>query len=1487
MSSIDERVVRLSFDNGQFQQGVASTLASLDKLNKGLKLEGATKGFSDVTAASQKVSFKNIEDGVSTIADKFSVLSRIATGALEEIGRKAFTIGSQMVKDMTFAPVMDGFHEYETKLNSIQTILANTQAAGTTLKDVTATLNELNHYSDQTIYNFGEMAKNIGTFTAAGVDLKTSAAAIKGIANLAALSGSNSQQASTAMYQLSQAISSGKVSLEDWNSVVNAGMGGTVFQRALAMNAEKMGTLAKGAVKLKGEMQNVTIAGESFRNSIMAEPGKESWLTSEVLTRTLSQFTGDLTDAELAAQGFNAEQIKAIQSQAAMAKSAATEVKTLSQLMGTLKESLGSGWAQTWELIFGDFTEAKGLFTGISNTLGAIVQNSADSRNKMIQDWKDLGGRTALIDGIGNAFKALVSVLKPIGQAFREIFPKKTGQDLLEMTQRFRDFTEKLKIGSGTAEKLKRVFAGLFAILDIGWEGLKAVVGGIGKLLSLIVGHSGGFLNLAAEAGDFFVAIRKGLQQTDAFHKILVKLGEVLVVPINLLRTLKEHISGLFDGFKGEDAAKSVGGVAEKLSPIARFFDALSSGGDKLNGMFDKFLSNLPTVMDRVISFFKNLGQAVSDGITSLFDDINFDAVLKVINTGLLAGLIVMIKGFMGSFGGGGGGPIDTIKESIDALTDTLGALQSTLRAATLLEIAAAVLMMAIAADRLAKIDSDALKKALKAMAGMLTELLGTMAIMGKIGMGGFISMALGMLIVATSIDILTVAVKALSELSWKELAKGLVGTATLLLGVAVAAKIMSGTGSLISTGLGLLILAGAIKVLVTAVSDLSGFSWEELAKGLIGVGTLLLSLALFTKLADADKGGFSQGLGILLLAAGIKILVSAVQDFSQMSWGEIGKGLTTLAGALTAIAIALKLIPPEAVFSAAGVLLVAASLKLIGDAIGDMGKMDWKTIGKGLTTLAGALVLIAGALKLLPPSSLLSAAAIFTVAASLQLIGDALGQMAGMSWEEIAKGLITLAGALGIIAFGVNMMVGALPGAAAMLVVSASLLIMAGVLQMYAGMTWAEIGQGFLVLAGVFAAFAVAGLLLGPLVPILLALGVAITLLGVGMLAAGAGVLLFAAGLTAISIAGTAAAAALIAIVSGLISLLPLVFEQLGLAIIAFAEAISTAGPKFTEAIVVVLTAIMDAIVQLTPKIVTTLLNLLAALLSTLISYIPRLTDAGMKILLGFLQGVANNIAKVVATAVTVAVKFLEGISQKLPEIIQAGFDLIINFINGVANAIRDNSKKLGEAGGNLASALVEGMINGLAGAAGKVLERVANLASSMVDKAKSIFKVFSPSRVFFAIGEYVAEGLALGVDKKTDMAVKSAENLGESSLSAFKNSIKGFSDTIEGDLDTTYTITPVLDLSEVKKSSEQIPKWLDTGRLNAIAASVTHSRAAAFGYQNNQDQSSPSDVVDPQNGSAFTFNQYNSSPKALSTADIYRQTKNQLSIAREALPV
>jgi tape measure domain-containing protein len=406
-TEVDRKVVELSFDNSKFEKNIKKSQQSLNQFKSDLDFKDSAKSISVLTSAIESITLKPLENSVATVRESFNLLYRTVDNVMDRIANKIVDTGKKYAEMFTVAPITAGFEEYETQMGAIQTILANTSSKGSTLDDVNKSLNELNKYADLTIYNFTEMTRNIGTFTAAGIDLETSTRAIQGIANLAAVSGSTSQQASTAMYQLSQALAAGALKLQDWNSVVNAGMGGEVFQNALKDTAKTYGVAVDEIIEKAG----------SFRESL-----KEGWITSEILTETLSKFTtsgvneylakvtgtslqtveamrknalasSDVTEqyhkmaAELAKSGkISEDQAYQLLNMSTTAENAATKVKTFTQLIDTLTEAVGSGWTMTWQLIVGDFEEAKGFFTDISDMLSGVINDASDARNAIVND---------------------------------------------------------------------------------------------------------------------------------------------------------------------------------------------------------------------------------------------------------------------------------------------------------------------------------------------------------------------------------------------------------------------------------------------------------------------------------------------------------------------------------------------------------------------------------------------------------------------------------------------------------------------------------------------------------------------------------------------------------------------------------------------------------------------------------------------------------------------------------------------------------------------------------------------------------------------------------------------------------------------------------------------------------------------------------------------------------------------------------------------
>ena len=1257
-TTIDERVVEMRFDNKQFEQNIQTSLSSLDKLKKSLNLEGAAKGLETVNDAANKCSgnMSPLSNAVETVRVRFSALEVMAITALQNITNSALAAGKNLVSAFTIDPIKTGFEEYETQINAVQTILANTSSKGTTLDQVNNALDELNHYADMTIYNFTEMTRNIGTFTAAGVDLDTSVAAIKGIANLAAVSGSNSQQASTAMYQLSQALAAGTVKLQDWNSVVNAGMGGQVFQDALKETAKVHGIAIDEMIKDEG----------SFRETL-----SKGWLTSDILTETLAKFTGDLNEDQLRTMGYTDDQIKSIMEMGKTANDAATKVKTFTQLFDTLKEAAQSGWTQSWEIIVGDFEEAKELLTEVSDTFSAVINASADARNKMLQDWKDLGGRTMMIEAVKNVFEGLVSVAKPVREAFNEIFPPMTGKQLAEITERIRDLTAKFKMGEESSKNLKNTFKGVFAVLDIVGQAFEAVAGGVGELIGLFLPAGNGVLSLTGSFGEYLVKLDETVKKTDIFGKAVSTVVDIVKTVITFVKTAGEKVKEFgkaagekfdFPGFelfhsfleRVHDRMAQIGDGAGKMkSGVIVAFEMMGEALEKC-----KFLK----VMEALWTAVKVIAGGIADAVGTMMGTLaeklgnaDFSGVLDILNSIAVGGIALSVSKFLKS-----------VTEPLEGVRGCFEAYQTNLKAGTLLKIGAAIALLAGSIVAISLIDSDKLSASLGAITVLFANLLGAMAIFNKISSDtGKVSKACtAMIAMSVAVSILAGALKKVSDLDWGELARGLVGIAGLTTIVVASSKAMASSQKQVMKGATSLIIFGAaIKILASACEDLSKLQWDELGRGLTGVGVLFAEIAVFLRVAKFNGKMISTATGIVILSAAMKVLASACKDFGQMEWSEIGKGLAGIGGLLAELAVFTNLAGNAKHVMSTGVALIAigAAMKIFASAVKDFGQLQWDEIGRGLTAMGGALAEVAIAVNLMPKNMIGIGTGLVIVGGALETIANCMSKFGGMQWEEIGRGLTVMGGALAELAISLNFMKGTLGGSAALLVASGALAVLAPVLSILGALSWEAIAKGLISIAGAFTIIGVAGAVLTPLVPTILALsgafaliGVGVLTIGAGLLAAGTGLSAFAIGFTALATAGAAGATAIVAaltvIVTGIAGLIPAVLTKVGEGIIAICKVIAAGAPAIGEAVKAVVLTLIDVFVSCVPQLADGALQLVVGVLAALVTYTPQIVDLAFKFLIGILDGIASN----------------------LPSLIKAGVDVLVAFFAGIVDALR-----------------------------------------------------------------------------------------------------------------------------------------------------------------------------------------------------------------------
>lgn len=1313
MATIDERVVKMRFDNAGFKGGISETISLLDRFKSKLNLKGASQGIDDVQSSVNRFNLNPLTAGVNSAQNSFNALRAVAFGAFASIGAKAAETGTQLVHTLTLKPAMEGFQEYELKMGSIQTILANTQSKGTTLDDVKSSLSELNTYADKTIYNFGDMTRNIGLFTNAGLGIEESTSMIKGFSNAAAASGTNATAAAGAAYQLSQGLSSGYLTAMDWMSLTNAGMGNKNMQQDLISIADAMGTFENGS-------SSAEEATKDFKNTL----ADGQWLTKDVMSTYLQAMAGDLDEAALKAKGLSDETIKSIMQNAKTGEEAATKIRTLSQLTGTIQEEIGSGWTDTWELIFGDFEEATDLFSGIHDAIAPAIDASSKFRNEILKSFADIGGRKALFDGIGESFKFLGDLLKPIGQAFSEVFGR--GRDAADFARQlkslsvtFRDFAKGLSVSSETADKIKRTFKGLFAVFSIAGQIIGAVVKAIFGLVGATAGASGGFLSITASIGDFLVKIDEGLRSSNILNSVLGGLGSVLKIVASAFGVVGNAIGNFITG--GEDG----------VNVFTRLKDAASSVLDFLSGFSER-------VNDALQNGSQNLGKlpwAKILGVGSLVGI--FAYIRKIMKNGLDVNVATGVFDSLKETLGAAKESFEGVSGIFDSVTESLDTMQQSLKADILLKIAAAVGILALSLVALANVPAGDLAKAAAAIAVLTAELTGAMFVLTKINPKNVMtvqSLAGAMIAVATAVLILASAVKKLSELSWGELIKGLAGVAASMGILAGGLRLMPDKSSMIRMGTGLILVATALNVMVSAVRSMSDMSWGEMIQGLAGVGGALVILAGGLRLMPKEQM-MSTGAGLILVGAGLKVIASAVQSFGSMDLSTLVQGVLGVGGALAVLAGTLRLMPNNMMATGAGLVVVGAGLQVISGAVSKLGSLDTMSLVKGLAGIGGSLVIIAGAMQIMPKNMVVTAAGLIMVASALTTISQAVISMGGMSWGEIAKGLVALGGSLAILAAGLYAMSGALAGAAALTVASVGISMLASAVMMLSTLDLGGIFTALGALGGAIAVVAVAALALSPAVPAMFGLGAALALIGASVMAAGAGMALFASSLSLL--AGPASAG--IQVLQKMFELIPELLKALAEGITEFIVTLGANAEKIIGAvgslISKLLTSVLDIIITAAPKIGEALVSIGKTLLQTIIDLTPKIVEAVVTLLKELLQGIQTIAPQFVETFVTIARSVLDAIVQVVPEIGEALTAIVKTFLETISQAIVTLVEKILEGVRTIAPQITETFVTIAQSILDAINRVVPQIAETFVTIAKSILDAIN--QVVPQIGE------------------------------------------------------------------------------------------------------------------------------------------------------
>lgn len=1386
---VDERVVEMRFNNALFESKVQQTMRSLAALNEKLMFKGAEKGFEKVSDSSEKVKFNALLNALDNLSQKFSAVEVIGVTALMRITNQAVDAGERLVKALSLDPIISGFQEYETQINAVQTILANTSSKGTTLDQVNAALDELNHYADLTIYNFTEMTRNIGTFTAAGVDLNTSVSAIKGIANLAAVSGSTSQQASTAMYQLSQALASGTVKLQDWNSVVNAGMGGQVFQDALKETARVHGIAIDSMIKKEG----------SFRETL-----SKGWLTSSILTETLQKFTGDLNEETLKSIGYTDEQIKKIMEMGKTANDAATKVKTFSQLKDTLTEALQSGWTQTWQTIIGDFEEAKELFTRFSDVFSDLINKSSEARN------------TVLAGGLNTGWQQLSTALGDSADFYSQMLEKvmlANGPISQKQIDDAGSFVKALQQGGVSAEQLqnglKESYKQLSVLGALSDDALKAKkldpaqVRSLAKsfeevnqkvadgsldldIYSKKIGELSGREHLIESIWNVFEALEKVVEPVarawqkifspitaDQIYNIAKSIDEFtakLSISDETADKIERTFSGIFavlNVWKNMllTVSKVLGEVFNAVSPLAGgFLSITASLGDCLVEManavnnsktFKTTLDGIHWIIGKVsegMQTFAGVLTDVSNNVSVVFDPLKtlgewFENFISFITPKLkwLADKIGEIfeelgSGASGAFGNLNGnalwgfanagmiaGLIAGIKGFLEAFKDIGSTVKDT--------IGGVAELLNKLGEAVTAWKNNKNAETLKTISTAVAILAGSLVVLSMVKPERLAASTGAMIALFAE---LLVALAIYDEIAKK------------------TKKVGKGTSSMVVMAAGVLILTSALK-------KISEIETEKLLTSVIALGAVMAELvAAQVAISKWAKDGAKHAMSMLAMAAAVRVLAEAVEQLADLGWDGIEKGLIAVAGLLAEVAAfsGLSNFGGLTAGKAVGILILAAALSVLEKSVSAFSKMPVDELQNGIGVLGAILGEIAVFSMLSNPAEhvLSTATALTILSGGLLILSNALANLGGMTLGQIGVALAAMAGGLIEMGVALTLVKGSLGSATSFLIMSVVLNALVSPLKSLGEMSLEEIGHGLLAVGGALGIFAIAVGTMSLAGPIVIAVSAALSLLAGSfalLLGTMAAVSLMPLRVEALVVALGTLGSAIGVFIAGVIAGLGTAAGSIAIAIaeiiVAVCNAIAQAVPAIGNALAQLIVAICNVIVQCSEPIGQALFTLGTVVIQTIIDLIAWAWDGG-----GEGGGIKGALSELLGNIVA-------WLSEHLNP---------INLFGGLLGTISGFFGKIGEY-------MSQGLANGLnTGASVQIANNgVQTLCNKVKDFFRNAFGINSPSTWMRELGQWFAPGLINGLNGTASIAKLNA------GTKVFGENVKsGLSGTFDG---------------------------------------------------------------------------------------------------------
>ena len=933
--TVDERVVSMQFDNSKFEKNVKTSITTLEKLKNALKLEDAANGFKSIDTAAKNVSLDGIAAGVESLQRRFSTLGIVGMTAITNVTNSMMRLAKKSTSFLTDGIINGG----KTRAMNLEN--AHFQLQGL-LKDeekVSAVMKNVNDSVDGTAYSLDSAAKVASQFAASGMRAGDKMfTSLRAVAGVAAMTNSSYDEIGRIFTQVA---GNGRLMGDELLQLSSRGM------NAAATLASYMTKVGNGAKVTEADVRDMVSKGkvsfELFSSAMDDAFGEHAKKANET-------FSGAMSNVKASLARIGAEFVSPL----------VVQNGPLVEFFNVLRERIN---------------DIKSNIGPLSNMFVNAISSMAVSATKFLKNLnltEPFKVFYNVIDIIKNVFSGIWSIIKPIGQAFSEIFSSNMIKNLLGITEVIKDFTSKLKLSGSASENLKNTWKGLFSVLDIIGQTIAAVFSSIARLIGVSGFESLNevLLNITGTLGKGITDFRNYLNEIDVFG---ITIGKATDFIENIIRKLKE-----FAGAMKNTLINSTG--------------------------------------------FKNITSAIQ-GISDAFFKLDFEKGFSILNQGIFTSILLGIRNFVAGFKSieapfkEFNGVLENVKGILDDVRGCLKAYQDQLKAGTLLKIAGAVGILAGSILVISSVDSESLGRSLTAMTVLFGELIGSLSVLSKIStsMTGVTKSCAAMISISISISILAGALKKISSIDLDGIGKGLIGVGALMAEISVFLKVTKFNGKMMSISAGIVILSSAILILSEAVKKFAGVSWEGIFKGLTGIGILLAELTLFTKYTGDSKNIISTGVAILLFGEAMRLFTMSIKSLGDMQWDGISKGLSTFGLVLLGLTIALNRMPKNMITIGLGLTTVGVAMDIMAKSILLFGKMSWEEIGNGLAVMGGALAELAVGLKFMT-GTLTGSASLLIAVGALSILTTVMKTLGNLSWDSVFKGMATLAGAFVLI---------------------------------------------------------------------------------------------------------------------------------------------------------------------------------------------------------------------------------------------------------------------------------------------------------------------------------------------------------------------------------------------------------------------------------------------------------------------------------------